>query len=69
MIQAGERIKIKTEAGDKLWGFVVAVSSRTDQVDVTIAGLFPGGPPPDDHRKFMPGRTSVTLTVEIEGPR
>lgn len=68
-MKAGDRIKIKDAGGRKWWGRVVAVDATTAMADITMGGLFPGGPPPDPYRKFMPGRTTTTLTIELEGPR
>jgi hypothetical protein len=68
-MKVGDRIKIRTEDGQKWWGRVTEERMQTDPVDVTVGGLFPGGPPPDTYRKTVPGLKSWTLTVEIEGPR
>lgn len=68
-MKVGDRIKIKDAAGGKWWGVVREVQAHTDMIDVTYGGLCPGGPPPDPDRKFMPGRMTTTLTIELEGPR
>lgn len=68
-MKLGDRIKIKDAEGGKWWGRVVEVESHTEMVDITAGGLFPGGPPPDPYRKFMPGRTTTVVTIQMEGPR
>jgi hypothetical protein len=68
-MRPGDRIKIRDAEGGRWWGLVTHVDSQTEMIDVTIGGLTPGGPPPDTYRRFAPGKTSVTLTVELQGPR
>jgi hypothetical protein len=68
-VKVGDRIKIRTEDGKKWWGRVTQIDSTAEVRDVTMGGLFPGGPPPDPYRKAAPGRTDTTLTVVLEGPR
>lgn len=65
MLKTGDEVKIKVKGGKKARGVVTRVEVNTDMLDVTVGGLCPDGPPPDPYRKFMPGRTSVTLTIEV----
>lgn len=68
-MRPGDRIKIRTEDGLKWWARVQDIRTDTDPLDVTMGGLFPGGPPPDTHRKTMAGRCTTTLTVVLEEMR
>lgn len=65
MFMQGERIKIRDESGRRWWGRVTETRTYTESIDVTRDPA-KGGP---GYRESMPGFTSLTLTVEIEGPR
>jgi hypothetical protein len=64
-VKIGDRIKLKVD-GVKRHGVITEVNAHTEMIDVTIGGVTPGGPPPDKWRKFMPGMTTTTITVELE---
>jgi hypothetical protein len=68
-MRTGERIKIRDADGLKWWATVTDVRTDVESVDITAGGLFPGGPPPDHFRQSMPGRSTTTVTIELEGPR
>lgn len=68
-VKPGDRIKIRTEDGEKWWARVTEVRHDTQMIDVTAGGLTPGGPPPDPMRRSAPGQTTTTLTVVLDGPR
>ena len=67
MIRSGAVAKVKVD-GEKYRGTVTNVRIHTEAVGTTVGGLFPGGPPPDLYRTSVPGRSTVIVTIELEGP-
>jgi hypothetical protein len=58
-------VKLKI-GGVKYRGQITNVDVAVDAVETTIGGMYPGSPPPDRWRTFVPGRKTVTLTVEVD---
>lgn len=65
-MRPGTRVKLKID-GIKRKGTIVGMDVRTSQIDVTSDGSIEGVPP-DTYRRFVPGRTSVTLVIELDKP-
>lgn len=64
MIRPGSTAKVKVD-GEKYRGIVTDVAINTQSIEVTKG---PKSGDPDHFRKFAPGRTFVTVTIELEGP-
>lgn len=59
------RVKVK-ETGEKVRARIIAIQTDTEPIEVTMGGLFPGGPPPDQFRTYAPGRTTTTITLILD---
>jgi len=66
-MKAGDIVRVKVgETGEKVTAVVTDVNIHTDQIETTLGGLTPGGPPPDPYRKFVLGRSQTTITLVVQ---
>lgn len=63
-MKTGDEVRIKDKlTGEKLKGVIINVEANTEMIDVTYGGGLGG--PADVGRKFMPGRTTRTITIQV----
>ena len=68
MAASSEQAPVKLKMGGvKYRGTIVRTVVDTALTETTMGGLFPGGPPPDPYRSWVPGMRSETLIVEVAG--
>lgn len=63
MIPTGTKIKFKLPDGTKGRGVITNVEAHTETIEITQG---PESGDPDLYRKFVPGRTAITLTIDVD---